>query len=154
MDALGDTVFDIATVKAGITRPGRPVVLGPQLHSEAVEAVRLTRLLRLSHSSLPFPRWRFGLRRAGLPAGRQRTRGVGDPGGAIPLGRREPGAALPHPSRGPRGRGRRPRPPRVAPAGQRGLGGRRLPAARLSRLGHPGGSPAGRPRGHAPAGEV
>jgi len=41
MDALGDTVFDIATVKAGITRPGRPVVLGPQLHSEAVEAVRL-----------------------------------------------------------------------------------------------------------------
>ena len=37
---LGNTVAEIASVKAGIIKPGRPCILAPQSHIEAVEAVQ------------------------------------------------------------------------------------------------------------------
>jgi len=37
---LGSTVSEIAREKAGIARPGRPFVLGPQKHTEVVEVAR------------------------------------------------------------------------------------------------------------------
>ncbi|KAK9895151.1 FolC bifunctional protein [Cystobasidium minutum MCA 4210] len=37
---LGNTVQEIATVKAGIIKQGRPCILAPQAHAEATEAVR------------------------------------------------------------------------------------------------------------------
>ena len=36
---LGNTVAEIASVKAGIIKPGRPCILAPQSHAEAVQAV-------------------------------------------------------------------------------------------------------------------
>ena len=53
MAILGNTLFEIATEKAGIVKPGRPVVTG-DLPNEAVQAVAA----RVAETDSPW--WRFG----------------------------------------------------------------------------------------------
>jgi folylpolyglutamate synthase/dihydropteroate synthase len=64
--ALGDTVAEIAEVKAGIMQPGSPVVLARQPQGEAAAAVAATALKKVTSSSSVFVTRRTATQRSCL----------------------------------------------------------------------------------------